>query len=114
MEKLIHSEKEIFIIGGPNGAGKSTAARKFLPDVVLAGTFLDADEIAREISPEDPEAAAFAAGRLLLERFRELVWLKKSFAVETTCAGRTCTSDAKKLRRRRLADCSLIPVAAFA
>jgi predicted ABC-type ATPase len=86
---LIRLAKEIFIIGGPNGAGKTTAARKFLPNSVHAPAFLNADEIAREISPENPEVAAFASGRLLLERFRELVWQNESFAFETTCAGRS-------------------------
>lgn len=86
---MIQSEKEIFIIGGPNGAGKTTTARKFLPDAIDARAFLNADEIAREICPKDPESAAFAAGRLLLARFREQVWREESFAFETTCAGKS-------------------------
>lgn len=89
MKKLIQSEKEIFIIGGPNGAGKTTAARKFLPDIVFSQAFLNADEIAREISPDNPESAAIAAGRLLLVRFRELALQRESFALETTCAGKS-------------------------
>jgi predicted ABC-type ATPase len=51
--------------------------------------YLNADEIAREISPENVDAAALAAGRRLLERMRELVREGESFALETTCAGKT-------------------------
>ncbi|WP_157440028.1 hypothetical protein [Terracidiphilus gabretensis] len=47
--------KEIIIIGGPNGAGKTTAAKRFLPHVIRMRAFLNADEIARQIAPEDPE-----------------------------------------------------------
>ncbi len=55
--------KDIFILGGPNGAGKTTAARVLLPESFRESDFLNADEIARGISPEDPESAAMAAGR---------------------------------------------------
>jgi predicted ABC-type ATPase len=69
---LTETAKEIFVIGGPNGAGKTTTAHRFLPQVMLARSFLNVDEIAREISPLRPEFAAFAAGRRLLERY---LWL---------------------------------------
>ncbi|MGO8759140.1 MAG: AAA family ATPase [Terracidiphilus sp.] len=81
--------KEIVIIGGPNGAGKTTAARVLLPEFLRDHEFLNADEIAREISPDDPEAAALAAGRVLIERMRWLVRESRSFALETTCSGKS-------------------------
>jgi predicted ABC-type ATPase len=59
--------------------------REFLDENV----FLNADEIAREIARENPEAAAFAAGRVLIERMRGLVQQGRSFALETTCSGKT-------------------------
>jgi len=58
--------KEIVIPGGPNGAGKTTAARILLPEFLALYQFLNADEMARRISPDDPDSAAFAAGRELL------------------------------------------------
>jgi predicted ABC-type ATPase len=80
--------KEIVLIGGPNGAGKTTAARVLLSEFLVESEFLNADEIAREISPEDPEVAAFAAGRELLVQMRKLIQEGSSFALETTCSGK--------------------------
>jgi predicted ABC-type ATPase len=80
---------DIFIIGGPNGAGKTTAARKLLPEKLGLEVYLNADEIARRISPGDVDAAAFQAGRVMLEQMRELVRSGTSFAFETTCSGRS-------------------------
>jgi predicted ABC-type ATPase len=54
--------RDIFIIGGPNGAGKTTAARKLLPKKLDLEVYLNADEIARSISPQDVDAVAFQAG----------------------------------------------------
>jgi predicted ABC-type ATPase len=81
--------KDIFIFGGPNGAGKTTAARVLLPSKLHADTYVNADEIARRIAPQNPEGAALAAGRVMLTRIEELIAAGMSFAFETTCAGRT-------------------------
>jgi predicted ABC-type ATPase len=55
-----------YVIAGPNGAGKTTFARKFLPNYADCQNFVNADLIAQEMSPLDPERAAFPAGRLML------------------------------------------------
>lgn len=81
--------KEIVILGGPNGAGKTTAARKLLPKFPSVREFLNADEFARVISPNDIDSAAFAAGRKMLERMRELVAMNRSFGFESTLSGRS-------------------------
>jgi predicted ABC-type ATPase len=81
--------KEIVLLGGPNGAGKTTAARVLLPEFFELNPFLNADDIARSISPDDVEAAAFAAGRRMIERMRELVREGRSFAFESTLAGKS-------------------------
>jgi predicted ABC-type ATPase len=78
----------IFVIGGCNGAGKTTFARRLLPGEGVH-LFLNADEIARGLSPLKPELAAFRAGRLLLEEARRLVAEKKSFGLESTLSGKT-------------------------
>jgi Zeta toxin len=80
--------ENIVIIGGPNGAGKTTAAQVVLPQQLDIREFVNADEIARGLSPFNPEGAALAAGRLMIERVRNLVQNRRSFALETTCAGR--------------------------
>src|SRR6266498_3340699 len=61
----------VYLIAGCNGAGKTTFAKEFLPSIGVI-RFLNADEIARGLSPLKPEAVAFKAGRLLLNELREL------------------------------------------
>lgn len=78
----------IYLIAGCNGAGKTTFAKEFLPSIGVV-RFLNADEIARGLSPLRPEAAAFKAGKFLLSEFRELVERNATFALESTLSGRT-------------------------
>ena len=88
--------KDIIILGGPNGAGKTTAAKVLLPKTLGLLEFVNADEIARGLSPFNVDSVALKAGRLMLDRIDELVGAGTSFAFETTCAGR---GHAKWLRR---------------
>jgi predicted ABC-type ATPase len=81
------STKDVVVIGGPNGAGKTTAANRLLPIALELHEFMNADEIARGLSPFDPEVNAVAAGRLMIDRIDRLVAAGKSFAFETTCSG---------------------------
>jgi len=74
----------IFILGGCNGSGKSTISRTLLPDILDCKEFINADEIARGLSPFQPEKVAFKAGRLMLERIKTLAESKVNFAFETT------------------------------
>lgn len=80
--------RTICVIGGCNGAGKTTLARELLPRLGLM-RFLNADEIARGLSPLDPGLTAFKAGRLVIEEARSLVESGASFALESTLSGRT-------------------------
>jgi predicted ABC-type ATPase len=80
--------KDIIIIGGPNGAGKTSTAQELVPRELNIREFVNADEIARGLSPYNPEGAAVAAGRLMIERMKALARSGESFAFETTCAGR--------------------------
>lgn len=77
---------KLFIISGCNGAGKTTASFNILPEILDCKQFLNADEIARGLSPFDPESVSIEAGRILLNRFDELVKIGETFAVETTLA----------------------------
>ncbi|MBR7887567.1 zeta toxin family protein [Marinomonas sp. A79] len=78
--------KEIFIIAGPNGAGKTTFALGLIDEGIIKH-YLNADEIAREISPEDPQKANVKAARIFLQRLRGLSSGNTSFAFETTLSG---------------------------
>lgn len=79
----------VIFIAGPNGAGKSTAGPRLLRDEFGVLDFVNADVIAAGLSSFNPEGVAFQAGRILLERVRELAHGRKDFAVETTLAGRS-------------------------
>jgi predicted ABC-type ATPase len=79
----------IFLIAGCNGAGKTTFATEFLPKEVRCLRFLNADEIARGLSPLKPSAGAFQAGRLLLEQVDECLRRRETFALESTLSGKT-------------------------
>ena len=83
----MNDNKRIIILAGPNGAGKTTFAQEFLPqDDCL--NFVNADLIARGLSPFKPETAAIRAGRLMLEEIERHVQRGASFAIETTLSGR--------------------------
>jgi predicted ABC-type ATPase len=75
----------LILIGGPNGAGKTTFARVLAPRI--GARFVNADDIAREIAPEDPASSAVAAGRRALATSAEALVEGADVAVETTLAG---------------------------
>ena len=79
----------LYIIAGPNGAGKTTFVKRFAPRHLALLDFVNADEIARGLSPLAPERAQIDAGRIMLERVRKFIREGKSFAMETTLSGRT-------------------------
>jgi predicted ABC-type ATPase len=86
------------ILAGPNGAGKSTTAPALQHGTLAVNEFVNADMIARDLSATDPESAAFAAGRVMLARLRELAVRRVSFAFETTLASRTFAPWLRELR----------------
>lgn len=79
----------LYIIAGPNGAGKTTAAYNLLPEVLHCPNFVNADEIARGLSPFAPETVPLQAGRIMLQRIEELLPQKVDFAIETTLSTRS-------------------------
>lgn len=79
----------LYIIAGCNGAGKTTASMTVLPDVLKCEEFVNADEIAKGLSPFHPEDMAIEAGKLMLKRIDSLLNQHKSFAIETTLATRS-------------------------
>jgi predicted ABC-type ATPase len=80
--------KRLYIIAGPNGAGKTTASYTVLPEILNCQEFVNADEIARGISPFNPEKVSIHAGRLMLNRIKELLKKGETFAFETTLSSK--------------------------
>lgn len=78
------TEKNLYIIAGCNGAGKTTASYTILPEIIDCKEFVNADEIARGLSPFQPEKVAIDAGRIMLKRINELINEDENFAFETT------------------------------
>lgn len=83
------SGKNLYIISGPNGAGKTTASYTVLPKILNCKEFVNADEIARGLSPFNPEGMAIEAGKLMLKRIDELLQKDVSFSIETTLSTRS-------------------------
>ena len=79
----------LFIIAGCNGAGKTTASFTVLPELLNVREFVNADEIAKGLSPFQPESVAIEAGRIMLARIDELIAQNIDFAFETTLASRS-------------------------
>lgn len=78
--------KNLYIISGCNGAGKTTASYTVLPEILDCREFVNADEIAKGLSPFNPESVAIEAGRLMLQRIEELLGKDVTFSIETTLA----------------------------
>lgn len=84
--------KNLYIISGCNGAGKTTASFTILPEILDCKEFVNADEIAKGLSPFQPEKVAFESGRIMLKRINELLDSNDNFAFETTLATRSYKS----------------------
>ena len=92
--------KKLYIIAGCNGAGKTTASFNILPSILDCKEFVNADEIARGLSPFQPEKVAFEAGRIMLHRIDELLETDEDFAFETTLATRSFKNTVLKAKER--------------
>lgn len=75
---------KLYIIAGCNGAGKTTSSYTVLPEILDCEEFVNADEIAKGLSPFNSDAASIQAGRLMLERINVLRDKQMNFSFETT------------------------------
>lgn len=82
-------KKNLYIIAGCNGAGKTTASFTVLPEMLNCKEFVNADEMAKGLSPFNPEGVALQAGRLMIERVLQLMRDEETFAFETTLSTRS-------------------------
>ena len=79
----------IYLFAGSNGAGKTTFARAYLRLLDPIPRFLNADEIARGLSPLEPQKLALKAGRLLLHEIHDSLKSRVSIGLESTLSGTT-------------------------
>ncbi len=89
---------QVIVMAGPNGAGKSTLAPFLLRDSLDLHDYVNADPIALGLSGFNPESVAFKAGRVMMNRLRDLATHRKSFAFETTLATRFYATWVEELR----------------
>lgn len=89
----------LYIIAGCNGAGKTTASYSILPDLLKCREFVNADEIAKGLSPFNPESVAISAGKLMLQRIDMLLCAHKTFAIETTLSTRSYAGLVKRAKQ---------------
>ncbi|WP_255502106.1 zeta toxin family protein [Algoriphagus sp. AK58] len=70
-----------------------------LPELLDCKEFVNADEIARGLSPFQPETVALEAGRIMLSRIHELIERGEDFAFETTLATKSYLSFIRKAKK---------------
>jgi predicted ABC-type ATPase len=78
---------KMLVIAGPNGAGKTTFSRPLLYDTLGFMEYVNADTIVQGLSGFQPDKAAIAAGRVMLERLHYLSEREVTFGFETTLSG---------------------------
>lgn len=88
-----------YIIAGPNGAGKTTFAMKYLPKIADCRIFINADEIARGLSPLNVEAVQLQASKIFLNAIEDKIHLRENFAFETTLSGKVYLRKIKDWRK---------------
>ena len=86
-----------YVIAGPNGAGKTTFAMTYLPKIGCLN-FLNADNIARGLSPLNVESALPQASRIFLQMMTESITARKDFSFETTLSGKAHLQTLKRLK----------------
>ena len=92
MTIFVTMNKNLYIIAGCNGAGKTTASFTILPEILNCKEFVNADEIAKGLSPFQPEKVSFEAGRIMIKRINELLEINENFAFETTLSTKSYKS----------------------
>jgi predicted ABC-type ATPase len=88
------------ILAGPNGAGKSTAAPELIRTLFGTDEFVNADVIAQGLAGGSSRSVSIRAGRLMVERLRQLADSGQDFAFETNLSSRSMAPFIRKLRTR--------------
>lgn len=91
-------KKQVVIIAGANGSGKTAFARKFLD--VTKYEFLNADEIAKEMNPQDPVKVRVAAGKQVINLLDQFIDEGKNFVIESTLSGSFLEKHIEELKQK--------------
>ncbi len=87
---------KLYIIAGANGSGKTTFAKSFASIHNLY--FINADEIAKELDPENITKHQVRAGRKFFKELNKRLAEKNSFIIETTLSGKYLVKYIKKAK----------------
>jgi predicted ABC-type ATPase len=71
------------LVVGPNGAGKSTFVRLTLAPLLPRSSFVNADLIAQQRWPDDPETHSYEAARIAAATREALIARREPFMAET-------------------------------
>ena len=110
---VVSRQPTIYLIAGCNGAGKTTFAKEFLPKEVKCLRFLNADKIARGLSPLDPSAGAVKAARLLLREVHEAIRDGHTFRTGINYQRRHLRSPSSRCTAPWLRGETVLPLGAF-
>ncbi|MBF2055688.1 MAG: zeta toxin family protein [Cyanobacterium sp. T60_A2020_053] len=89
---------KLYMVGGANGSGKTTVAKEILTSFLNVYEYVNADEIARGLSPFCPENVSVQAGKLMIKRLHYLCEHNIGFALESTLSGSNYVKFIKKCR----------------
>jgi len=78
---LAGEQPRLLVLAGPNGAGKTTFHTQSLAQLSLP--FVNADQMARALNPEDAGSVAYQAAELADQLRRDLLGRRVSFSMET-------------------------------
>ncbi|MCP4148312.1 MAG: AAA family ATPase [bacterium] len=90
--------KEVLVIAGANGSGKTTFARLYETRYTIH--FINADEIAKELAPENIDGVKVRAGRVFFERIKTCMNENENFILESTLSGKSLLALLNKLKTK--------------
>jgi len=76
------------MVAGPNGSGKTTLVKRHIGKFKEQIPFINPDEIARRMNPDDVSRVAIKAGMEAIRQQNAFLDSRESFAIETTFSGK--------------------------